>query len=91
MMERREHFGKIVLTREGLVKRVGVDVGGTFTDLIYVDDEAGPDPRPQAADDARRPVAGNGAGHPRDRRAGRGSRSPSSTRSSTARRSRRTS
>jgi N-methylhydantoinase A/oxoprolinase/acetone carboxylase beta subunit len=23
------------------VKRVGVDVGGTFTDLIYVDDEAG--------------------------------------------------
>jgi N-methylhydantoinase A/oxoprolinase/acetone carboxylase beta subunit len=23
------------------MKRVGVDVGGTFTDLIYVDDEAG--------------------------------------------------
>ena len=22
------------------MKRVGVDVGGTFTDLIYVDDEA---------------------------------------------------
>jgi N-methylhydantoinase A len=23
------------------MKRLGVDVGGTFTDLIYVDDEAG--------------------------------------------------
>ena len=23
------------------MKRIGVDVGGTFTDLIYVDDEAG--------------------------------------------------
>ncbi len=43
MMERREHFGKIVLKpeREARVKRLGVDVGGTFTDLIYVDDEAG--------------------------------------------------
>ena len=41
-MERREHFGKIVLTAGGGgVKRLGVDVGGTFTDLIYVDDEAG--------------------------------------------------
>src|SRR5207249_5600810 len=27
--------------REGGMKRLGVDVGGTFTDLIYVDDEAG--------------------------------------------------
>ena len=27
--------------RSGDVKRLGVDVGGTFTDLIYVDDEAG--------------------------------------------------
>ena len=48
-MERREHFGKIVLTsaeprrtrKERPMKRLGVDVGGTFTDLIYVDDEAG--------------------------------------------------
>jgi len=23
------------------MKRLGVDVGGTFTDLIYVDDESG--------------------------------------------------
>ena len=45
------------------MKRVGVDVGGTFTDLIYVDDEAGRDPRPQASDDARRSVAGHGPGH----------------------------
>ena len=57
-MERREHFGKIVLNPGGgSMKRLGVDVGGTFTDLIYVDDEAGTDPRPQAADDAGRPVA----------------------------------
>ena len=42
LMESREFFGKIVLTTEGEeMKRVGVDVGGTFTDLIYVDDEAG--------------------------------------------------
>ena len=46
-MERREHFGKIVLAppdgHDGgrSMKRLGVDVGGTFTDLIYVDDEAG--------------------------------------------------
>ena len=43
-----------------LVKRIGVDVGGTFTDLIYVDDETGSGARAQAAHDARRPVAGNG-------------------------------
>ena len=42
LMESREFFGKIVLTTgRWRVKRVGVDVGGTFTDLIYVDDEAG--------------------------------------------------
>ena len=67
-MERREHFGKIVLHARqagASMKRLGVDVGGTFTDLIYVDDEAGADPRPQAADDARRPVAGHGAGDQR--------------------------
>ena len=26
---------------EKVMKRLGVDVGGTFTDLIYIDDEAG--------------------------------------------------
>ena len=28
-------------TPENDMKRLGVDVGGTFTDLIYVDDESG--------------------------------------------------
>ena len=41
------------------MKRVGVDVGGTFTDLIDVDDETGQGARPQGADHARRPVAGH--------------------------------
>ena len=48
-MERREHFGKIWSCHDASnptelgdrMKRLGVDVGGTFTDLIYVDDEAG--------------------------------------------------
>ena len=41
-MERREHFGKILLKPgAATVKRLGVDVGGTFTDLIYVDDDGG--------------------------------------------------
>src|SRR4029450_479013 len=31
------------------MKRLGVDVGGTFTDLIYVDDRAGPIPVPKVA------------------------------------------
>ena len=42
LMESREFFGKIVLLPGGgSLKRLGVDVGGTFTDLIYVDDVAG--------------------------------------------------
>ena len=43
---------------------LGVDVGGTFTDLIYVDDEAGKilvHKLPTTPDD---PSAGNRAGHP---------------------------
>ena len=41
--------GRSCSSREArAMKRLGVDVGGTFTDLIYVDDEAGADPRPQA-------------------------------------------
>ena len=39
------------------MKRLGVDVGGTFTDLIYVDDEAGTILVHKLADDARRPLA----------------------------------
>ena len=35
------------------MKRLGVDVGGTFTDLIYVDDEAGQILVHKLADDAR--------------------------------------
>ncbi len=47
------------------MKRIGVDVGGTFTDLIYVDDESGAVLVHKVPDDARRPVAGNGARHHR--------------------------
>ena len=35
------------------MKRLGVDVGGTFTDLILVDEDAGRITRPQGADHAR--------------------------------------
>ena len=73
------------------MKRLGVDVGGTFTDLIYVDDEAGkilvhklpttPDDPSQGTVQGIRELAGEaGVESP-----------PRSTRSSTARRSRRTS
>ena len=50
-------------TPEGDMKRLGVDVGGTFTDLIYVDDESGRIEIYKLADDARRPVARHGRGH----------------------------
>ena len=73
-----------------VVKRLGVDVGGTFTDLIYVDDEAGtilvhklpttPDDPSQGTVQGVRELAEQAGESPR-----------SSTRSSTARRSRRTS
>ena len=65
LMESREFFGKIVLT-PGVerMKRLGVDVGGTFTDLIYVDDESRQGARPQAADDAGGSLAGHGPGDP---------------------------
>ena len=42
------------------MKRLGVDVGGTFTDLIYVDDEAGEILVHKLADDAGRPVPRHG-------------------------------
>ena len=73
-MERREHFGKIVLvavSQGSSMKRLGVDVGGTFTDLIYVDDEAGEilvHKLPTTPDD---PSRGHRRGHPRAHRAGR--------------------
>ena len=53
LLESRDFFGKILAASlsgddpdhqpilERAMKRLGVDVGGTFTDLIYVDDEAG--------------------------------------------------
>ena len=100
-MESREFFGKIVLRREGAgpahtdagagMKRVGVDVGGTFTDLIYVDDEAGKVLVHKTAVDAGRSVAGNGPGHHASSARRPASSPRSSTRSSTGRRSRRTS
>ena len=43
------------------MKRLGVDVGGTFTDLIYVDDEAGKILVHKLADDAGRPLRGDRA------------------------------
>ena len=65
LMESREFFGKIVLTAGGdAMKRIGVDVGGTFTDLIYVDDEAGVirvHKLPTTPDD---PSQGTDPGHP---------------------------
>ena len=73
------------------MKRLGVDVGGTFTDLIYVDDEAGTilvHKLPTTPDD---PSQGTVRGI-RELLRRRGHRAVrSSTRSSTARRSRRTS
>ena len=73
------------------MKRVGVDVGGTFTDLIYVDDEAGkilvhklpttPDDPSQGTVQGIREIAAAGRREPGRR----------STRCSTGRRSRRTS
>ena len=47
------------------MKRLGVDVGGTFTDLIYVDDEAGRILVHKLPSTPRRPVAGHGRGHQR--------------------------
>ncbi len=44
---------------------IGVDVGGTFTDIVFADTDDRPNPDPQGADDARRPGAGR---HRRDRR-----------------------
>ena len=73
------------------MKRVGVDVGGTFTDLIYVDDEAGrilvhklpttPDDPSQGTVQGIQEIAAEAGDTPIRR----------STRSSTGRRSRRTS
>ena len=40
------------------MKRIGVDVGGTFTDLILVDEEIGPDHGRQGPVDPRRPARG---------------------------------
>ena len=93
MMERREHFGKIVLKPDegSAMKRLGVDVGGTFTDLIYVDDEAGMILVHKLADDAGGPVAGDGPGHPASSTAQAGDDPAELDRSSTGRRSRRTS
>ena len=73
------------------MKRLGVDVGGTFTDLIYVDDESGRieiHKLPTTPDD---PSRGTVDGIARADRGRRRHARPSSTRSSTARRSRPTS
>ena len=69
------------------MKRLGVDVGGTFTDLIYVDDDAGTILVHKVADDSRGSVSGHRAGNSRARAKARAPRLRSWTRSSTARRS----
>ena len=58
-----------------MATRIGVDVGGTFTDLIFYDDETGEDARRQGADDAGGARAGRhrrGRDDARRRRARRG-------------------
>ena len=73
------------------MKRIGVDVGGTFTDLILVDED-GSGHRRQGAVDPGRPVARRRRRASRELCATGGRRrSPTSTTCSTARRSRRTS
>ena len=91
MMERREHFGKIVLMPEGRDEAAGRRRRRHVHRPDLRRRRGGPDPRPQAPDDPRRPVAGNRAGDPRADRARRLGAVASSTRSSTGRRSRRTS
>ena len=73
------------------MKRIGVDVGGTFTDLILVDEEAGRitvDKVPSTPDDPARGVV---EGIQAAVREGRRRRCRRSTTSCTARPSRRTS
>ena len=73
------------------MKRIGVDVGGTFTDLILVDEESGRitvDKVPSTPDDPARGVVD---GIRRSVREGGGRSLARSTTSCTARRSRRTS
>ena len=73
------------------MKRLGVDVGGTFTDLIYVDDEAGKILVHKLPTTPADPSQGTVQGI-RELTAQAGRRAVArSTRSSTARRSRRTS
>ena len=41
-----------------MATRIGVDVGGTFTDLIFYDDETGEVPRREGADHPAAPEEG---------------------------------
>ena len=61
------------------MKRVGVDVGGTFTDLIYVDDEAGVIRVHKLPTTPGDPSQGTIAGDPGDHVGGRRERRPRST------------
>ena len=72
------------------MKRLGVDVGGTFTDLIYVDDEAGTILVHKLPTTPEDPSQGTVQGI-RELTAQAGEALPRSTRSSTGPRSRRTS
>ena len=76
---------------DGMAYRLGVDVGGTFTDLFLVCDGRRRRAVPrQDAVDARRSVRGRAHRRPPDLRRGRASTSASCRTSSTARPSRRT-
>src|ERR1700722_10873040 len=55
----RPHPSRPLLHRRNMMKRIGVDVGGTFTDLILVDEDTGRitvDKVPSTPDDPARGV-----------------------------------
>ena len=51
------------LKRLETMRMIGVDVGGTFTDIVYCDMASGRGGDPQGLDHAGRPVARNPPGH----------------------------
>ena len=59
-------------TWEEVMKRLGVDVGGTFTDLIYVDDEGGKILVHKLPTTPRRPLTGDDRRHQRSSPSRRG-------------------
>ena len=62
-----------------LMKTIGVDVGGTFTDIVYVRTPSATSPYPQDVHDARTIRRAASAGHRRDLPAPTGSPPPTSS------------